>query len=797
MANAVTYQKAGSKRLSIGLLVDWIENQYQLNVIDGVEDYLKDRDINLFCFEGGSLNPPYTFELHKNQLYNLVSNESIDGLIVLSASIGHYVDQSTVTRFCKQYFPIPLISVSVKLDSIPSIIIDNSSGIHELLVHLIEVHKFRNLAFIGGPKGNQDADERYRIFKDVLDSCNIPLNENLVVDGNFTAESGIDAVRTLLDERKADCDVIVATNDDMALGILDELYDRGIKVPDDLAVVGFDNLDISMFSSPPLTTVSQSMYDQGRKAAELLIDRIKGREVPDQVVLPTRLVVRESCGCLSHTSRDAAVGDIVYHDQIFELEFNANKQDIINSIISRMGDYPFLFRNTDMNAIVGELLDSFYSAIINNQAVICLQSWNRLLCNVLWNRNDVFSWHAVLSEIRRYTLPYISQVKTLTFAEDMFHQVRVMISEKVLLEEKFRHHASVLETQSLNYLRENLLVTLDERQLMDVLAVRLPEVGITSCYLSLFIGIKANGTDTSRLVLAYNEKGRIDIGITGMQFKSTQLIPADILPADRRHTMVVMSLNLTHDQLGFIVMEMGPRDGKLYGGLRRIICSTLQGALLLKKVRAQAAYLKKQQQRLTRILVDLRRVMGGFIQTMALTVEMRDPYTAGHQRGVADLARAIAEELNLSQELIEGISMAGIIHDLGKIYVPSEILNKPGELKDIEFNLIKIHPEMAYDILKSIDFPWPIAAIILQHHEKLDGSGYPLGLKDSEIMKEAKILCVADIVEAMVSHRPYRPARGVDKAMEEITKNRGILYDPEVVDACLLLFKKKGFCFIK
>jgi PAS domain S-box-containing protein len=191
----------------------------------------------------------------------------------------------------------------------------------------------------------------------------------------------------------------------------------------------------------------------------------------------------------------------------------------------------------------------------------------------------------------------------------------------------------------------------------------------------------------------------------------------------------------------------------------------------------------------------LHKALAGTIQAMGLTIEMRDPYTAGHQRRVSRLSCAIAQDIGLPQEQIEGIRMAGDIHDLGKIYVPAEILSKPGHLTNIEFSIIRTHSQVGYDILKSIEFPWPLAAIIYQHHERLDGSGYPNRLKGSEILLEARIISVADVVEAMSSHRPYRPSHGVEKALEEITRNRGRLYDPAVVDSCLTLFQEKGFSF--
>ena len=178
---------------------------------------------------------------------------------------------------------------------------------------------------------------------------------------------------------------------------------------------------------------------------------------------------------------------------------------------------------------------------------------------------------------------------------------------------------------------------------------------------------------------------------------------------------------------------------------------------------------------------------------MAFTIEKRDPYIAGHQQQVANLACAIASEMSLSAEQIEGLRMAAAIHDIGKINIPVGILNKPSRLSKVEFSMIKIHPQVGYHILRTIEFPGPVAKIVLQHHERLDGSGYPSGLSGKDILLESRILGVADVVEAMSSHRLYRPAFDINSALEEISQNKGMLYDPQVVDATLKLFTQKGF----
>lgn len=213
---------------------------------------------------------------------------------------------------------------------------------------------------------------------------------------------------------------------------------------------------------------------------------------------------------------------------------------------------------------------------------------------------------------------------------------------------------------------------------------------------------------------------------------------------------------------------------------------------MAESLNAQNIVLEKQVEEKT---AKIQEMLNATIKAMALAVEIRDPYTAGHQERVANLASAIAKKMQLPSARINAIRCSGILHDIGKIRIPAAIINRPGRLLPIEREIIKIHPQIGYDLLKHIPFPWPIAEIVLQHHEKMDGSGYPNGLKGNEILLEAKILTVADVTEAESSHRPYRPTRGIDSTLEELRKNRGQLFHPDAVDACLMLFEKDDFEF--
>jgi len=302
-------------------------------------------------------------------------------------------------------------------------------------------------------------------------------------------------------------------------------------------------------------------------------------------------------------------------------------------------------------------------------------------------------------------------------------------------------------------------------------------------------------------------KGGIDLVLLDLSLPECQGINAfSKVCAQAPQVSVVVMTSLADEVTAIKAVREGAQDYFIKGQVAgyRLVRSILY-AIERKQVKQelQEAYDKAMQYEIAKrmrieeeskqSIKKLRTTLAGTIQAISVIIERRDPSTAGHQKTVSEIARAIAQEMGLPADIVEKIRIAGILHDIGKISVPSEILSKPAKLTDVEFSLVKLHPQSAYDILKEAELPFPIAEIALQHHERMDGSGYPKGLKGNDILPEARILAVADVVEAISSHRPYRPALGIDKALDEISKKRGVLYDAEVVDACLRVFVEKGF----
>lgn len=326
-------------------------------------------------------------------------------------------------------------------------------------------------------------------------------------------------------------------------------------------------------------------------------------------------------------------------------------------------------------------------------------------------------------------------------------------------------------------MKGKVLVAEDEETVREMLQDMLAEEGYE-------VAAAANGAEA----LAKMQEERFDVVMTdlrmpvmdGMELAERihDLFPdTPVIILTAYGTLETAQKAMAHGACGYIVKP----------------CDTLQIRQAVINVFYRRELLASLAER--RILEKTQSTLQGTVQAMALALEARDPYTSLHQQRVALLACAIAKEMNLAQDEIAGIHMAALVHDLGKIYLPAEILSRPGRLSEVEFTMIKTHPQVGYNILKELEFSYPIALTVLQHHERIDGSGYPRGVHYEDIIPGVRILAVADVVEAMASHRPYRPALGVDKAMEEIWQKKGVLYDPAVAEACTRLFTEKGFKF--
>jgi putative two-component system response regulator len=324
-----------------------------------------------------------------------------------------------------------------------------------------------------------------------------------------------------------------------------------------------------------------------------------------------------------------------------------------------------------------------------------------------------------------------------------------------------------------------VLIVEDNQADVDLIREALPETGPVSFQIE---SVSRLSEALARLKNAGIDLVLLDLGLPDSQGLETYRK----LSEATSHLPVIILTGNDDQEVAVAAVREGAQDYLIKG--------QFVGSLLTRAVR-YAMERKRVEEKIQKTMEHLRKAVHTTIQILLMAIETKDPYTAGHQRRATDLARAIATDMGLPQNIIEGIRMAGAIHDIGKIPIPVEILSKPSKLSTTEYSLIKEHARHGYEILKDVESPWPLAEMAHQHHERMDGSGYPQGLKGGDILLEARILAVADVVEAMASFRPYRPAPGIDAALGEIEKNVGVLYERAAVEACLRLFRGKGFMF--
>jgi len=572
-----------NRRLTIGLLADRLDERYQSSVLDGVMEAAEERDVNLLCISGRELRSPITFVAQNNILYDLVSAENVDGLMVMGSLLFHFTGPEEIHHlYHERYRPLPVVSIALEVESIPSILVDNRSGIHDAVSHLIEAHGYRRIAFIRGPEGSSEAELRYKAYCDALAEHGLPLNPDLVAPGDFNVPSGREAVALLLDQRKVALEAIVAANDNMALGALEALEARGIDVPGTVALTGFDDVEAAFAATPPLTTVQQPLHTLGRRAVELLLARLAGEEVDEKIVLPTNLMVRQSCGCISQTLIEAGLTKTTRVKQPFAVAFSARRQQILSTMVQAVKPLP----GSDIPGWMGQLLDSFVATLTAGKAEGFLSTLDGVLRQVVTAGGNVAEWHGVLSAIHREVLPLLSD-KTRLQAESLCQQARTLLGEtaqRVQINRRLEAEQRVLRLSEIN---QTLTTSANLEELVSVVAQQLPRLGIRSCYISLYDGA-GTPPEWSKLILAYDERGKLETG--GRRFPSRQLVPPDLLPQGRRYSLVVEALHFREHQLGIALFELGPRDRTIYEALRVQISSGLQGMLIQEeRRRAQIA----------------------------------------------------------------------------------------------------------------------------------------------------------------------------------------------------------------
>ncbi len=583
-----------STRPTIGLLLSEMGSWWSQYLLTGVTDAAEALDVNLLCFIGGQL--PDKDIAENNGIYELVSSDLLDGLII-SGNIAYDTTPESFNTFVSHLAAsLPVVGVVMTREGMSSVLVDGFSGMYDAITHLIEDHGYRQIAFIRGPVGQIDADERYRAYVTALEEHNIPLNLDWVGEGNFNLPSGESVMRQLWPRiaaiREAQTPqlpwAVVAANDDMARGALEVLREYGASVPEDVAVVGFDDSDIVRNLDVPITSVRQPIYAMGRRAVELLVQRLRGDLTVVQEMVPTELVIRRSCGCLPSAVQYESVTPTVEHLADTSLEHSP----------------PF-------GEIPAAMWEAFLTAVQSPAVPTAGQNFLLVLDRALRQTQvegaSVESWNAPISALRRRVLSYLTDPDARQRAEDLLQQARLWVGESVRRAEALQRQLFEQREATLAQIDDALSMTLRLQELAPALNGLFPNVGIRSCFAVLYEGENPLA-EHAQLLFAYDTSRvghtpEVDLYPDGPLFASRLLLPGKLLPGRARSTFIVMPLTLQEHQLGFVLM-WGGSQWRLYGRLSQRLSDVIFRTMLTREQERTRREAQEAEQRAEESLRD-------------------------------------------------------------------------------------------------------------------------------------------------------------------------------------------------
>src|SRR5689334_5763508 len=581
-----------SKRKTIGVFASQVGRAWGAEFIAGINDAAEEHNVNLVHFIGGKLNPIPTSDKNKSSygLYDLAKPDEFDGFLV-TADVAYGANPADLKTFFEFYNSVPIVTQSVEIERASMFSPNNTEGMRSAVRHLIEEHGYKRIAFICGIPGQIDAEQRFQAYQDELKAHSLRFDEDLVVEGDYSPESGRAAIRTLLEERKLRFQAVVAANDSMAFGALEALQQRGVHVPDDVAVTGFDDLREAQATGVPLTTVRQSFYTAGKHAMETLLKRINGESVPKVTLTPTQLLVRWSCGCLPENVRQAAVAprDVAKTGRL-ENKREAALRALLNSAGVTDQDPALLqFRDAFGRAWDGFLLtlnsrsssDDFLKTI---NAMIELMQKNGLAPAI---------WHNVISMMRRYALGGITSYTSMLQAENLFQQARLLAGELSQRAQAYRRLVLEQRENILHGFSFSMAPAMSMDEIGAAISQHFPAMGIERWYVMFYSDVTSPQSISAPPPQSYNllfqyEGAQFEIPQQRISIGTGQLVPRGKTPENHRYTAVVMPLSLARNRFGFMWVEMGPRDWEIYVRIRNLVSSALLRVMLVQqKERAQ------------------------------------------------------------------------------------------------------------------------------------------------------------------------------------------------------------------
>ncbi len=615
--------------MTIGVVFDSLIGIYQEPVWRGVSDAASELDIRLRIYVGGALEyaPLNPFEKTKNIAYDLIDARALDGLVFCGGTLGNGVAKERFDSFCRRFHPLPAISVGPAGTDVPRILVDNDQGMRDMVLHLLDDHGYTRIAFISGPSGNADAERRKKMFLDTMRDHGLSADPKMLYVGDFNAASGADAVAYWFDKLKVSPEAIVASNDSMAFGALAALQERNISVPYTVAVTGFDDVDEASMSMPSLTTVSQPIYAQAKRALVMLAASVRGEPLPFETLEPAVRVLRQSCGCLSANVN------------AFSETLSRASDSVERDVFSLVG----MERDDASAGLLAELVSSVTDERCDERAV--LRSVSELLRRDILSGTRAGRWYRAVNRLRF----------AVTGRANLLHRCQAMISDAEQQQVFVKMNAERMQLTLLMNAERELITSFKMETLVGAMRASFTRLGMNGVVLCLYDD-PLNPTRSARVAAAF--KNGEDIPFPKASFAPIDLVPPGVAYLGNPSAPIIVEpVFYREENIGYLVFEQTVRAGVLYESLAAEVSSALEGALLIDRVTSAEKRLEERN-----------REIEALVRPMLESIQSVTAVAAGQQRAIGEL-----EELN--QRSIRAASEMS--KNTGAL---SEALKKTGEL---------------------------------------------------------------------------------------------------------------------
>jgi sigma-B regulation protein RsbU (phosphoserine phosphatase) len=580
--------------LTIGLLIDWLDNDYAGSQAFSFHDEVCGRGMRFLCFVGHGLPARGGPEDGGNLAFRLASARAIDALVVMS--LGTRAPVEDQLEYIARFRSLPLCTLGPRCDGVPHVSVDNKAGMRAVVEHLIVVHAKRRIAFVRGPLGFPDADERFIGYVDALCGRDVPLDESLVTFGDFTRASGREAVRRLLDDERATFDALVAANDAMAAGALDELERRGLRVPGDVSIAGFGDVEDSRFSDPPISSVRQPWRACARAAVDVLLDLYEGRPACDRVV-PAEFVPRRSCGCGMRFESSGRAESLAFSRRVANWDW---RKAMAASLTRELALHGLRLEDAPARALV----ECFWQEVDAEREGGFMLLLEHELSEALAARPSVSAWYQGLAHLRRGVLERLAPgAAALAKAESLIHSAIECVSYAAERQQALRRLAFERQCRQLVLAGQASSTAFNTDSINTLLRQQLPELGVARFYVLSFVPDDAAAVPPRSRVVAQTGSARSRAEGTS-EFETLELLPPDAWPDEHALGFVIEALYFQDEPLGYALFQIGPRDGAIYMALREQLSTALKGAGLVGQV-AQRALWREQAER-ARMQEELR-----------------------------------------------------------------------------------------------------------------------------------------------------------------------------------------------